>query len=245
MKRYQAFILALLITTLIAMNFYFFSNINYNKREVFVSRVIDGDTFVSLSGETFRLVNINTPEKSQPGFLEAKDYLSLLENKTVEVEDLGQDKYDRTLARVFTNKYINLEIIKKGLGKKYLVNSHELKEFETAEKNAIKNSIGLWKKSKKYGCLELNINYEKEIIQIKSKCGELFLKDWSITDESRKKYKFKDLSIKKINLHTFQGEDNATDIFWNLKQNVWNNNRDTVYIFDEEQKIVHYESYGY
>ena len=41
-----------------------------------VTRVIDGDTIELSNGETVRFVCINTPEKGQPGFQEAKEFLT-------------------------------------------------------------------------------------------------------------------------------------------------------------------------
>jgi len=48
-----------------------------------------------------------------------------------------------------------------------------------------------------------------------------------------------------IALHSGSGIDNSTDLFWNLNSAVWNNDRDSLYLFDSDGRIVHYETYGY
>ncbi|MBI2452570.1 thermonuclease family protein [Candidatus Pacearchaeota archaeon] len=242
----HAFTLALLITLLIASNFFIVSNYkNPERKTVLVTRVIDGDTLIVEEDLTLRLLNINTPEKNHPGYKEALEFIKQFENQTVEIEEMGRERYGRTLARVYTPEYLNLELVELGLATKFLVHESELKLFNNAENDAVANSLGIFKKSKYFNCIDLKINPEEEIIKIKSKCGKLNFDKWLIKDESRKEYKFENLIISEINIHTEKGEDNETDIFLQSPQDVWNNDRDTVYIFDSQQKIVHHESYSY
>ena len=89
-----------------------------------VVRVIDGDTFVLYSGETIRLLCVNTPEEGKEGYEDAKLFLeSLILNKEARLEsDLeDKDKYNRSLRYVYVNNsnqeiFINKEIVKYGLG---------------------------------------------------------------------------------------------------------------------------------
>jgi endonuclease YncB( thermonuclease family) len=239
-----AFLISLLLTLLITFNFYFFKTSD-KTNTVQIERVIDGDTVVTSGGTTLRLVNINTPEKNEIGYQEAKDYLKTLENRTVEIEVLGIDKYKRTLVKIFAPDYINLEIVKQGLGKKFLVQQNELKQFKESEESAIENSRGLWQKSSSYGCFTSQIDFKREFVHLENSCPEINLNNWILSDESRKRYKFPDISLGAININTFSGEDNLTDLYWNLNQDVWNNDRDTLYLVDSAGKIVHYNSYGY
>lgn len=243
MKSSLALVMAFLITLLVAFNFQFL-NESQRTKSLVIDRVIDGDTFES-NGRSYRLANINTPEKSERGYDEAKNFLSKFEGSRVEVEILGEDKYRRVLVRVYAPEYLNLEIISKGLGKKFLVEESELKDFKNAESKAISSSLGNWQHSKSYGCFYSEISPENEIILLKNSCPDLILKDWVIADESRKKYKLSSISFSDINFHTESGEDNSTDLFWNSNAAVWNNDRDTLYIFDNEEKIVHFHPYGY
>jgi micrococcal nuclease len=77
-------------------------------------RVIDGDTvelkvdlgFRVYSQETFRLARINTPERGQPGYMEASQRLEHLLTNDVDYLDITtrkgdkQDKYGRYLVEI-------------------------------------------------------------------------------------------------------------------------------------------------
>ena len=246
MERKYALILSLLITGLIASNVYIISLAKNPAESIIVSRTIDGDTLELENGETVRLLNINTPEKNEDYYKEAADYLKQLENQTAVIKRQGKDKYSRTLARVYFNgKYINLEIIKQGLAKKFLVDESELKEFSDAEAEAVETEMGMWFHSETFNCLVSEINREDEIVTLMNSCPQINFQDWIITDESRKRYKFPSISFSIIKVYSGQGNDNSTSLFWNQKQSVWNNDVDTLYVFDKEGSLVHYHSYGY
>ena len=247
MKKSAALILALSLTLLIYGNFLFFNVATSKKLETaLVTRAIDGDTLV-LSGERIvRLVNINSPEKSRPGYTEAKEFMQNLENRTVEIEITGTDKYKRTLVRVYlSGVYMNLESVRNGLSTKFLVDESELSLFAEGENQAIEQGIGIWKKSEFSNCFLTQVDTKNEVISIKNACEPVNVKGWIARDESRKEYKFGDVSLGETKLRTANGRDNKTDLFWNSKQNVWNNDRDTLYLFDSEWRLVNYESYGY
>ena len=248
MDRSRALILAFLLTFTLFLTYS--SIYNSPEREVvLVGRVIDGDTLETDKGEKLRLLNINTPEKNEPGFIEAKSFLQEYENEIIAVEKIGQDKYQRTLARAYTLDntpiYLNLELIKKGLAKSFLVQAEEKKEFKQAEFKAIKSEEGNWKLSSSFGCLQAKIDKVKEVVKIQNSCKTLKSDGITVKDESRKEYIFKIPSFSSINLHSGVGEDNETDIFWNNKQNVWNNDADSIYIHDKNNNIIYFDSYGY
>lgn len=88
-----------------------------------VSRVIDGDTFELCSGDTIRLLCVDTPEKGDSGYEEAKLFLEDLllynpvELKQSNYDGPNKDKYNRLLRwvyiynsssveQLFVNKYI-------------------------------------------------------------------------------------------------------------------------------------------
>jgi len=248
MKPKHALILALLITGLIASNIYIIKQINKSPPETaIISRVIDGDTFETQDGKTIRLLNINTPEKSENFYSEAKQYMQQYENKTVVLDITGQDKYRRTLARAYTqdNQYINLQIIQQGLAKPLLVEDKETKVFNKALTTAINNQQGMWQHSPHYNCIQSTIDKINEKVLLQISCQNLQLTSWTLTDESRKIYSFTTNNKNSFTLHSTTGNDNETDLYWNLKTNVWNNDRDTLFIFDNNNLLVHYDSYGY
>ncbi len=82
-----------------------------------VQRIIDGDTLDLTTEQRVRLKGINTPESSMPFYQEAKTLLqSLAQNKSVQIQNYGTDKYGRILAHIFINeKNINAQILQQGL----------------------------------------------------------------------------------------------------------------------------------
>ncbi len=246
MKRKYAFIFALTITLIIMANTMVFSTISISKfEEVEISRIIDGDTLELDDGRKIRLVNINTPEKSRPHYEMAIEFLKKYEGKMVELEVMGSDRYNRVLGRIYTPIYLNLELVEEGLASKFLVIEEETKLFSKAEEKAIKESIGMWEKSNYFGCFETDIDAKNEKVIMINNCNNINIASWTMKDESRKTYEFKNINSKEVIIYTKEGEDNERTIFWNSNTNIWNDDRDTLYLFDEDGKIVHSHSYGY
>jgi len=243
-KKY-ALILAFLLAAVIANSAYLLKDKN-DLEPAIVARVIDGDTIELDDGRMVRLLNINSPEKSSPLHKESLNFLKQYENKGIYLENEGVDKYKRTLGRIYSeNIYLNLYLVKNGLASKFLVSESELSEFSDAESYAISNEKGIWEHSDYYKCISAEIKPIDEIIIIKSDCEEINIAGWILKDESRKEYKFNITISDNLILHSRQGNDNQTDLFWNSKTDIWNNDRDTLYIFDNENKIVLAEPYGY
>lgn len=103
-KRENLIILIILIIVfLITISIYLFFSTNIEQTQISnstVTRIIDGDTFELSSGEIIRLLCINTPEKNNNGYEEAKIFLSnLILGKQVILEKGNQDKdkYGRLL----------------------------------------------------------------------------------------------------------------------------------------------------
>ena len=246
MEKKYALLFALVITSLIVANIYLFSiQFSPSKEKVVISRVIDGDTLELSDGRRIRLLNINAPEKNFPNSKLSTDYLRQFENSSIEIEIVGTDKYERTLARLYVPYYLNLELIKQGFASKFLVEDSETAEFANAEAQAIESSKGIWKKSPYFGCFESKIDEINEKVIIINDCNKINITSWMLKDESRQYIKFGNLEIGTITLHTHEGKNNATDIFWNSKTNIWNNDRDTLYLFDKDGNIAHFNIYGY
>jgi len=234
MEKKYAILLSFLITVLIASNVFLISSIEDSKQLFTISRVIDGDTLELQDGTTLRLKNINTPEKNEYGYEQAKDFLKTFENKTAIVEKGKLDKYGRTLAKIYAPEYLNLEIVKQGFAAKFMLDS-DANEFIKAEKYAIDNEKGIWKHSEYYNCFELKI--KEKIISIKNNCQSLNLNNWTLREEGRKKYSFPEVSSEQIKLHLSNGTSNQTDLFWQSSPSAEN----TFYLLDSQQRIVNYE----
>lgn len=247
MDKKCSYLLALAITSLIAANYYFIQEFPSQGLEPFtIGRVIDGDTLVDNYGRTIRLLNINSPESNLPESQMSKNFLKNFENQTLFIEITGEDKYNRFLGRIYSkDKYLNLEIVSLGLASKFLVDSSELSIFDLAERDAVEKEKGIWKLSRYSKCIYVNLDERGEVVHIENACPGLSFNGWYLKDESRKIYTFENIKVNKIRLHSLNGEDNETDLFWKSNQNVWNNDRDTLYLFDSDGHIVVHHAYGY
>jgi len=82
-----------------------------------VTRVIDGDTFITGSRKRpVRLANVNAPEKGSRGAGAATQALrNLVKGQTVSIETVARDKYGRCVANVTVgNRSINAAMQRKG-----------------------------------------------------------------------------------------------------------------------------------
>ena len=125
-KRKELLILAILIIILFAINYKTVDNflIEFldSREPGIVERIVDGDT-IKINGNSVRLLGINTPERGEKYYEEAKDYLaSLIDNKTVYLE-YGKEKYDkygRVLAYVYLDdENVNQKMIEQGYANYY------------------------------------------------------------------------------------------------------------------------------
>ncbi|KRA31233.1 MULTISPECIES: thermonuclease family protein [unclassified Nocardioides] len=88
-------------------------------RTFVVTHVVDGDTVDLSNGETVRLVGIDTPERGECGYDEARAALvDLVEDEriTLGASDEDRDRYDRLLRYVDVGRVdAGLQLIKQGL----------------------------------------------------------------------------------------------------------------------------------
>lgn len=140
------------------------------KQDVAIERVIDGDTLVTTSSITVRLLQIDTPELSEGECYaeEAKSELIAIlgSNKKIAtgmskelrtfdgihleqdpVSD-NEDKYGRKLAYVINGKInVNLELVKRGAAAPYFYNGEKGKyaqELIAAAEQAKEEKLGVW-----------------------------------------------------------------------------------------------------
>ena len=106
-------------------------------RDTRVTRVIDGDTFITNKGDRVRLIGVDAPELPSLRGIESKMYLhELIDNKVVILERDGisknKDKYGRLLRYVYLNKKdVNLQMLKSGYAKPYLYfNFEKLNQYK-------------------------------------------------------------------------------------------------------------------
>ncbi|MFA6164025.1 MAG: thermonuclease family protein [Methylobacter sp.] len=124
-----------------------------------IKTVYDGDTVLLEDGRKIRLLGINTPEvqhrdkKADAGGDEAKRWMiGKLQNTKVRLETDAEktDKYDRTLAHLFTEKkeHINLQLVEAGLAEVsiYPPNLLYVDELVRAQNQAEQSKLGIWQR---------------------------------------------------------------------------------------------------
>ena len=110
--------------------------------------VTDGDTIKILTPERqqvkVRLYGIDAPEKKQPYGTAAKRYLSdLIAGKTVQIEELGKDRYKRVLGIAYLDgKDVNEILVLNGYAWAFTKYS---KIYESQEWQARSKGLGLWR----------------------------------------------------------------------------------------------------
>lgn len=115
-----------------------------------VVRAIDGDTVELSGGAKLRYIGIDTPEKGEPFYKEAKTYnRQLVEGKRVKIEyDVQEkDRYGRLLGYVYVDDYfVNAEMIKEGLAFLYTYppNVRYSDYFVKLQKSAREEGKGVW-----------------------------------------------------------------------------------------------------
>ena len=135
----------------------------------YVDVVLDGDTFRDSKGYSYRLFGVDTPEIEDETFTEymfpirqywavlAKNRVKeLIEEKTVEIEKITKDIYDRQISKwVIDNTDIGIQLISDGLAIVKYISANEKDLYHTydydyynalliAQKNAFDNNKGIW-----------------------------------------------------------------------------------------------------
>ncbi len=236
-----------------------------------VIKVIDGDTLELDTGERVRLLGINTEERGQKCYDEAKNKLSeMIEGKEIVLEgDLrDKDKYNRLLRYVYVDGvFVNLELIELGLATTYIIkpNIMHRQEFEASEKSARTENGCIWKKSDRCtNCIGIAFfhsnaegndcaNLNDEYVEFRNSCSnECDITGWTAKDEGTHIYTFPEFVLEaksSVILYTGSGENSKTELYWNNKGSqcnaVWNNDRDTMFLRDNNGNLVIDYSYEF
>ena len=233
-KRWEEKILIFAIFLLVVINYNFidgqFKNLIGGSQEAFAERVIDGDT-IDIGNESVRLLGINTPEKGDFFYNEAKIFLeSMVLEKNVTLEFVGPryDKYDRLLAYVFSDsKNVNVEMVENGFANYYFYEGKDMYsgDLVIAWNQCMQNKINLCEPSENScaSCIYLNSN------SITNFCSESCnVSGWQVRGEGREKFVFVEQSIA-------PGEEAMFVL--NLE-----NSGGSVFLRDEEGKLVYWQS---
>ena len=255
----ESFILISLIIFLIAINYSWLDSLvvkSFSDDEfVKIDRVIDGDT-VEVNGISIRLLGINTPEKKEKYYQEAKDFLSEeILNKTARIE-YGKDKtdrYNRTLGYLFLeSENVNLKQVENGFANYYFPSGKDIyyDDFKKAWETCVENNKNLCEKSKNVcaECIELKeLNYDSQEAIFYNSCNyNCNLNNWKIKDEGRKIFIFPNFNLnsgKEIVVKVGEGKDNKDVLFWKGEDYIWTKTGDTLFLRDSEGKLVLWEGY--
>jgi micrococcal nuclease len=213
-----------------------------NQEFVEVERVIDGDTVV-VNGTSVRMLGLNSPERGEKYYSEAKEYTSsLVMNKTIMIERRGTDRYDRELAYLFYNdEDLNSKVVEKGYANYYFPDGPDnyYSVFVEAWEKCIERNENLCKKSqlKCAECIVLHkFGPDEDLILFNSCDFNCNIASWSIKDEGRKTYVFNNFILKS----NYQVEITAEDF---NQTYVWTNTGDTMFLRDGKGDLVLWESY--
>ena len=241
------YLLLILLLILITLNYSridsFVTKTFDDTKSGIVTRVIDGDTIV-VNNESVRMLGINTPEKGEKYYLEAKEYLEkLILNKTVSLKN-GEEEYDlynRRLAYVFfNNENINLKQIQEGYASAYFPTEVKGKEFYSAWETCLEEGKNLCEPSEDIckNCVILKeLNIKEQTIVLENQCNfKCNLTGWLIKDEGRKSYVFENFYLDRKKSVEIDAEDFNKDY-------VWTSTGDSVFVKDALNRIVIYYRY--
>lgn len=221
-----------------------------------VAKTVDGDTIELSGGEKVRFLEINTPEKGMKWAAESSQLTdSLTKNGVYLQKDVeNEDKYGRWLRYVFTeDSFVNAELIKQGLATVFIVGNDTKYAvlMKCLEMEAKQNKKGIWSAVNKYD-VSLFVNYDAPGSDADNLNGEyvvitnngndaINLQNWSMKDEATHIYTFSDVMLSSkanVTLYTGNGDSTETELYWNSKEPIWNNDGDTAFLFDENGDLI-------
>lgn len=227
MKKRYILLLMFLILLVLAINYRYLdekvSNIFSNRELIYIERVIDGDTVES--GESIRLLGINTPERGEEYYEEAKEYLeSLILKKNVFLEygKERKDKYGRILGYIFDGEdNINIKMIEKGYANYYFPSGKDTyyPQFREAWERCIATNQNLCEKSHDVcaDCIEISYSFGR--VRMNNRCYfSCGLEGWTLKGEGRQIFEISD------------GDIEVGD-------------QDTLFLRDSKNKLVLWKSY--
>jgi micrococcal nuclease len=236
---------------------------NYSEKIFYVDEVIDGDTFSTTSGETVRMLGINTPEIDRYYYDEARDMLDIMicgKQVILERDITERDRYGRLLRYVYTDDlFINLEMVRRGYANVYTLppDIRYVEDLLEAERSARKNEFGLWAQSGDIYNIGLFLNHDAEgddrenlngeylILRNEGSC-DYNIRGWTVKDSGTNIYEFKRFMFiedSEVTLFTGSGKNGDGIFYWNSPVPVWNNDHDSAYLRDSKGFLIKYFEY--
>lgn len=98
------------------------------------------------------------------------------------------------------------------------------------------------------GSLNCNAGQYNEYVTFKNECtNSCSLTGWIVKDATTKKMAFAEFTLTQgfvVRIRTGNSTNTTSDIFWNRCSAVWNNDEDTVHLFDNNGNLIINESYS-
>ena len=189
-------VIILLLVVLLIINYPFLDNLLKDfldeNQIAFVERVIDGDT-IDIGNNSVRLLGINTPEREEFYYSEAKEFLEQeVLNKNITLEFAGEryDKYGRVLAYIFLNyTNVNVKMVENGFANYYFYSGKDRysDDLLDAWNKCIENEVNLCKKSDSVCAPCINIISNSVVNSCPFSCN---ITGWQVRGEGREKFIF-------------------------------------------------------
>ena len=238
--------------------------------EAVVIKWTDGDTFDVLidnppnrlkQRETVRLLGVDAPElnhdgKAEPFSFEASEYTKdRVYNKTVLLvfDHRLRDQYGRVLAYVYLpdGSCLNVELLEQGYVRLYSGEECRLtEEFRLLEGTARQDQVGLWAEEEKSVFIaEIhNAGYEEHLVIRNGTEKAVELRNWRIVDDDGAVLLIPDGVVLEARgtVTIYSGSEGVHDpprSYYLTKQNIWNNNGDTAYLYSAANELV--DTYRY
>jgi len=168
--------------------------------------------------------------------------------------EFGKDKidlYNRTLAYVFVDdEFFNVQLVENGLANFYFPSGKDsyYKQFKSSWEKCISENKYLCEKSHDSACIKLKIlNVAEQTATFENICSySINLKNWDLKDEGRKHFVFPEFDVRpnqNFLVIVGNGRNNENEIFWDRKDYVWTKSGDTLFLRDENNKLVSWFSY--
>ncbi len=191
----------------------------------------------------------------------AKSFItSILNNSQITIHFDNQtdrkDKYDRYLCYVFLDDMdVNKKLLDKGYARVFTIETFEKKQmYLESQQQAMDQSKGLWNctlpmekitiETVHYNALgndEENLN-DEYIVLLNENDESVDLTGWSIQDEHGNQFDFPIgftlHSYASVTIYTGQGTNGTTALYWYHDTPVWNNDEDTVRLYNEKNVLV-------
>lgn len=234
------------------------------ERKFKVERIIDGDTVVLVDGRTVRYIGINTPERGEPYYEEAKEAnRRLVDGKEVKLgfDEEEKDRYERTLAYVYVgDTFVNAQLVREGYARAYPYppNTKYQETFSRAQEEARQQGLGIWSSRPQGREIEITAvnsdalgndreNLNGEWVTIASNTDvPVDMTGFTLSDDGNHVYEFGDFTLSAegtVTVLTGSGTDTSASLYWGSKTPIWNNDGDTAYLKDANGIVVDEYSY--